>query len=715
MSIRLKYILALTLIALSVSTSALIMQVIFESQKSDAEIINVAGQQRMLSQRIALYAERLRADNSGHSRSQLDAATTRFENNHSYLVSLVDLPEQARSMYFKEKQLHDRSLAYIQQNRKILNAADVANLPPSYTPQQTDELLRDLNEVVSVFENDANQRVEQVEQIELYLWMFTLCLLVLEALLIFRPLEQQIKEKITLLQTARDEARAAEQAANLANRAKSDFLASMSHELRTPMNGMFGMMELALDNPDRAQGYLNKAKNAGKQLLTLINDLLDFSKIEAGKINLEQRSCSLMQIIDDVVSVQEVHCRAKGLQFVFTKQTQLPTQIIGDSTRIAQMLHNLINNAVKFTDTGSVTLEVATFINDKRPWLHFSVKDTGIGIEQDKLDSIFTKFSQADQSTTRRFGGTGLGLSITQGLAEAMGGSVQVTSVVGQGSAFTLTFPTQIDRTMTSASHVPAKIKCAVVDDLETSCEYLSHVVTSLGMDAACFLSPIEFLASKQHFDIVLLDVAMPEMDGITALRQLVEFCEGTPPYVIFVTAMAEQLDVPDSLQRHVWQVHVKPVQRPELEKDLLALKAILSDAVPQDEPEDDAPTAHILVAEDNDINAEIVRTMLEQQGHSVTLASDGEKAVIACTHYHFDIIFMDMNMPNMDGLEATVKIRQTLKLDTPIIALTANAFSEDKERCKAVGMDGFIAKPINKQALFDYVDKVLADQKPST
>lgn len=702
MSIRLRYTIALSLIALLVTSSAFYLQSIFEQQESDGLIINTAGQQRMLSQRIALFVHRVAAEGSSpEERKMLEASVSHFSQNHLYLTSTPTLPESVSSLYYGDAALHERVQQYIASAKQFVDADGSTTLTDMFRPTSVNGLLRDLNEVVKAFENDANERVERSKQVETMIWLFTLFVLVLEIVFIFRPMELSIKTKIAALIQEREKAETAQQKAVEASKAKSEFLASMSHELRTPMNGIFGMMELATDNPNKAPEYMLKAKNAGKQLLVLINDLLDFSKIESGKIDLESTSFDLMQMIDEVVSVQDVNSRSKGLEFVFEKASPLPAQVISDPTRIAQILHNLLNNAVKFTQKGSVKLSVAVEIKDKRPWFLMRVKDTGIGIPENKLEHIFEKFTQADQSTTRAFGGTGLGLSITRSLTTLLGGSIDVDSQPGKGSTFSVNFPIEIDKTRSELDpdEVISDVSCAIVDDLGTSCEYLSNLASNLGLQSACFQSPQLFLERSEDYDILLLDYAMPELDGIEVLRQIVQRTDRKPPFIMFISAAHEQLDIPDELAQYVWRIHPKPVLRKELEYDLLHLKKMCSEAANHGIPEE---IRHVLVVEDNEINAEIARTMLESAGYQVIWAGNGEKAVTVCTQNQFDLIFMDMNMPVMDGITATGILREKLRLTTPIIAFTANAFKGDEAACIEAGMNDFITKPINKAELLD-------------
>ncbi|WP_372620543.1 response regulator, partial [Alteromonas stellipolaris] len=481
---------------------------------------------------------------------------------------------------------------------------------------------------------------------------------------------------------------------------------SMSHELRTPMNGLFGMIELAMDNPNKSENYLRKAKAAGRQLLTLINDILDLSKIEAGKIVVEKSPVDLLQLLDEVVSIQRIYCQNKGLTFHYNKQQSLAPVIQGDITRIAQILHNLLSNAIKFTESGSVTLSVSQTTMTNGNTLLFSVKDTGIGIDSKKLSSVFQKFEQADQSTTRHYGGTGLGLSIAKELAQLMDGDILATSTLGVGSEFTLTLPVVEESLPAIEIKTDATLQCAIVDDLLTSREYLEHVVAAMSLIPTSYSSAKDFLEDTPNkYDVIILDLAMPEMSGVDLLRELVKLDISPFPKIILISAELEQLDCEQAIKDVIWRSHAKPIVRKDLELDLQSLVSRASK--PEGFPAKATPRLRILIAEDNDINAEIVKAMLEGEGYKIIHVKDGEQAVAACAKHLFDFILMDCNMPVMDGIMASSIIRNELKIHTPIAALTANAFPEDKEECLKAGMNDFLTKPLDKELLLSSIKQL--------
>lgn len=705
MTIRTRYIVALLLTASLVTLSFTVLYNLIGAQKLDAEIINIAGQQRMLSQRIALFANTKAVCGTEDKRQSFINAVNKFKTNHQRLINLEDLSSPIQAIYFGDLQLDKKVKSFISQSEMLYQARN-CETNETFSIDNVSVLLIQLNDVVDLFEQEASQRVDFVATIEIYLWLGTLTLLVIEAIFIFSPMEKEIRSSISRLTSLKVEAENAAREAKKASQAKSEFLSSMSHELRTPMNGLFGMIELSIDNPSKGSMYLKKAKTAGRQLLVLINDILDISKIEAGKIKIEKAPVDLLQVLDDVVSLQRVYCQRKGLNFHYNKQAELPHIIEGDITRISQVLHNLLSNAIKFTERGSVTLDVRVEQLQDGMKLTFDVIDTGIGITPEKLPHIFDKFEQADQSTTRVYGGTGLGLSIAQQLARLMGGDIAVMSKEGEGSTFSFHMIAQPSKLPDIPITPSTSLRCAVVDDLQTSREYFDHIVVSAGIYSKSFESAAEFLADDPFsYDVIILDLSMPEMSGIDLLKELAKQNKEIPK-VILISAELERMQNEDDMSDMIWRTHAKPINRRELEQDLS--KLLEKPSKTSHFHEAPVKSQRILLAEDNEINAEIVKTMLQSEGYKVLHVKNGKDALEACKRHTFDFILMDCNMPIMGGIEASLHIRNTLKLETPIAALTANAFVEDKEECLGAGMNDFLAKPLDKETLLACIVKYI-------
>ncbi len=706
MSIRVRYIVALLLTATLITLSFVVLYELISDQKQDAEIINVAGQQRMLSQRIALLTSSPSICDNSDEREYLGRSLERFNQNHQQLISLSSLPSSIYNTYFGEGQLDIRVKTYINRAEQVLVGAECQ--PVSLLDiRELTSLLQQLDFVVAQFEQDATARVDVVLSIEVYLWLATLALLCIEAAFIFLPMERTVKRSFAKLTSLKEQAESSAEEARKASKAKSEFLSSMSHELRTPMNGLFGMIELAIDNPEKSNIYLKKAKTAGRQLLVLINDILDISKIEAGKIKIEQAPVDLLQVLDDVVSLQRVYCQRKGLEFHYLKDPDLPHVIKGDITRMSQILHNLLSNAIKFTEQGSVTLKVTYTKRPNGNYLSFDVIDTGIGIESSKLDNIFKKFEQADQSTTREYGGTGLGLSIAKQLAKLMHGDIKVTSFIGQGSTFSFTMAAEESQLPDISVEPSANLRCAIVDDLQTSREYFEHVVTSMSIAPKSYESAKAYLEdSPLAFDVIILDLSMPEMSGVDLLEQLKAMNPQKFPKIILISAELERLEDENDVSELIWRTHAKPINRRELEHDLG--KLIETKPISRTDIQEGNNKKRILLAEDNEINAEIVKTILQSEGYKFLHVKNGKDAVDVAKRHRFDLILMDCNMPVMGGIEASMMLRTTLEVDTPIVALTANAFAEDKEECLAAGMTDFLAKPLDKDTLLVCIKKYI-------
>lgn len=511
----------------------------------------------------------------------------------------------------------------------------------------------------------------------------------------------------------------AREVAEAANRAKGTFLATMSHEIRTPMNGIISMTDLLGHTSlhPRQRDYLGIIQQSADTLLRLLNDILDFSKIEAGRLELEAVEFDLRDLIDETLQALSIQAADKNVELACRIPPSVPDRLIGDPGRLRQIVINLVGNAIKFTDVGEIVVDVATEDRShSRALLRFEVRDTGIGIPADALPHIFDSFSQADSSTTRRYGGTGLGLAIVSHLVELMGGTVSVDSQAGQGSTFRFTagfgvVPTPADQPL--ALVALRDLRALVVDDNQTTGAILVEILHGWGarpttcQSAAEAIRVVEDAGDDDPIQLAILDATMPGVDGL--VRRLHAIDADVPIIMLSAAGSHDEPDQTDTCPKATW-LH-KPVKQSEL---LNAIDAAIG--APVDEPTLPASQPpplttrprRILLAEDGAINQMVACNLLENRGHAVVVAGTGREALAALERDNFDLVLMDMQMPEMDGLEATAAIRErerTTGDHIPIIAMTANVMKGDRERCLEAGMDDYLAKPIRPRELYDMIE----------
>lgn len=716
--IQVRYASALILIACLVTLSELFIGIKLFQHQSDVDLINVSSEQKMLAVDIALRVQELKVDNAQPRLIvDLKSALSKFKLNHQTLSSSVagaipvdSYQEQLRAIYFGPQfKLDERVKNFHHQVQSLIDGTPVEQSALLFSSVELVSLIEDLDMVVNHYEAASEAELTAILYMETYVWLGVLLTLGFIAVFVFKPLENRLITYTERLKKERNVAVEAKQKADEAMKAKSDFLSNMSHELRTPLNGVLGMVDLATTEGDngKRRHFLGEAKESIRRLSHVVDNILDITQIGEGKTIRVERDFNLPELLESCISTFSQPCDRKEVTLHFIAKTDLPNWVRTDDLRLKQVIKNIIDNAVKFTLKGSIKVTVGVKVQ-KGLVLELTVQDTGIGIPHDKYETIFERFVQLNASQGDQFGGVGIGLSMCKESLGLLGGNIHLESQLGVGSTFTIRVPlgqpnNKVRFPAKSDTSQAKSLRCALLDTNQDAKHQLTLVLKQLGISIDYFNS-IESLKQSgplNAYFATFIGSDFHKKHALNVEKEIRCFSNGELARFIYIGESHSLFETEAAGSDLYWKHYSKPLNPYSIRRDLKL-------EIARNSSPDLRKTLQVLVVEDNDINAMIVKHMLEEHGHQVEHVENGKLAVERVQQKSFDIVIMDVDMPVMNGLEASKKIKRELKLSVPIVALTANAYDADVKASLEAGMFAHLAKPIDKYVLVDAIQKAI-------
>lgn len=718
------YLIFLSSIIFLIVLSQLIIHARLSDHENAGMEINIAGRQRTLVQQMAKTALEIqfKAQEELPVKSdvqELQVVFNRWRNSHHGLIqgspSLMleaDNSEEIDKLLSEVNPLFydlQENLDSLLKKEGVATEVQLENILKRVEPYQDM-----MDRVVHQFTKESSDEIQNLRVISWSLALITIAVLFFAFMFLIRPilLRSRIQnEELVFLNRNLEKV----------SKIKSDFLANMSHEIRTPMNGILGMSDL-LQKTEMTQTqdeYVRTIKSSSENLLIIINDILDYSKIESGKIDLEQEVFELVPCLEEVIDLLKPSAIEKGLELMVYVEPDVPVFVKGDSTRLKQIVINLVNNAIKFTDKGEVLLRVENLVQEQEfQQLCISIKDTGIGLDPDQVNHLFQSFTQADSSTTRKYGGTGLGLAICKKLVQLMGGRIWVESELGKGSTFSFTI---ISEVVGSGQNIPEisqlkGLKALIVDDNTTNLKILVKQLSNWGIQATPFNSPelvVEIIENLKKFDFCLLDMQMPLLDGRELTANIREHYSKEELPIIVLSSMGNNALEEEGLWNNYLSKPVKPTKLLEvIQKNLgmaIPIKSVGEKRKAKiDIQRDTFSDLDILIAEDNEIHQAVISKTLEVLGFRAQKAYGGLEVLEKMSHQNFDLILMDLQMPDLDGMETTVKMKKILNgQEAPvIIGMSDEPNAAEKKACTQAGMDDYLKKPLDVDELNEKINE---------